>query len=76
MNYDDPPSDESSDSDLTYPLTPPLSDCSQSRPLSREPGWDAELKVTTIRLVEQTGGRTLDQCKKVLKCRRLERKLF
>ncbi|KAJ7786266.1 hypothetical protein B0H16DRAFT_1489831 [Mycena metata] len=43
---------ESSESDVQYPLTPPSSDYSDSRPLSPEDGFQRETPVITIHLPE------------------------
>ncbi|KAJ6575070.1 hypothetical protein B0H19DRAFT_1127005 [Mycena capillaripes] len=43
---------ESSGSDIEYPLTPPSSDCSDSRPLSPEDRFQKEASVITVRLPE------------------------
>ncbi|KAJ7932440.1 hypothetical protein B0H13DRAFT_1955484 [Mycena leptocephala] len=40
--------ESSSGSDIEYPLTPPSSDCSHSRPLSPEDGFQKETSVITV----------------------------
>lgn len=44
--------DSSSGSDIEYPLTPPLSDCSDSRPLSPEDRFQKNTSVITVCLPE------------------------
>ncbi|KAJ7706226.1 hyphal tip protein, partial [Mycena rosella] len=42
--------ESSSDSDVEYPLTPPSSDCSDSRPLSPEDSFQKESSIVTVRV--------------------------
>lgn len=49
----DPVVYETSDSDIEYPLTPPASDYSESRPLSPEAGVHNENTFMSIRLADQ-----------------------
>ncbi|KAJ7293537.1 hypothetical protein C8J57DRAFT_1269285 [Mycena rebaudengoi] len=49
---------ESSGSDTEYPLTPPSSDCSDSRPLSPEDGVHSAASITTLYLHEVHPKRT------------------
>lgn len=68
---DHPPSGNDTDSEVEYPLTPPLSDVSESRPIS--PDHDCQLGVVTI----QVSGRSASETRQrnVLKRRRRGRVL-
>lgn len=55
------PSDEcSSDSEVEYPLTPPPSDYSESRPISPQDGFLPNLNTATIRITDEKTPRKLN----------------
>jgi len=66
------PCEDDTDSELEYPLTPPLSDTSESRPLS--PDYDGHLGVVTMRVGDfrEPKSRERSRQKNVLKRRRGE----
>jgi len=62
-----PPSEDDTDSEVEYPLTPPLSDISESRPMS--PVHDCQLGVVIIQVSEVPASK-IRQRRNVLKRRR------
>jgi dehydrodolichyl diphosphate syntase complex subunit NUS1 len=66
------PCEQDSDSELEYPLTPPLSDTSESRPLS--PDYDIHLGVISMRVEDLQVSKLAKRTRRrnVLKRRRRE----